>query len=234
MLKFTFNNKNSYDDYGIIITESPTFPSPKRKVTTVDIPGRSSALRYDENAYEDIIISLDCAVKEDTDLPDKIDQIKGWLIGSGESELIFSNQPDKKYTAQVVNSIDFKETFNVLSEFPIIFNCRPFKYKVDEPLITVTSSNIILKNEGTFQSQPIIKIYGSGDLSITINGEAISIKNVSQYVTVDSVSMDCYKDDILKNCDMTGDFPVFNCGDNMISFSGGVTKIEVQVNTVWI
>lgn len=57
---------------------------------------------------------------------------------------------------------------------------------------------------------------------------------MDEYVTIDSVLKDCYKDEVLKNDDMIGGFPVLNIGDNIISFSGNVSKVEVKVNEVWI
>lgn len=54
------------------------------------------------------------------------------------------------------------------------------------------------------------------------------------YVTVDSVLKDCYKDDVLKNGDMIGEFLVFKLGENVISFSDNISKIEVRVNEGWI
>ncbi|WP_162181058.1 hypothetical protein [Clostridium tetani] len=50
------------------------------------------------------------------------------------------------------------------------------------------------------------------------------------YVIIDSV----LKDEVLKNGDMIGEFPVFKVGENAISFSGNVSKVEVVINEVWI
>lgn len=89
-------------------------------------------------------------------------------------------------------------------------------------------------NEGTFQSEPVIKVYGSGDIKLKINDDEVTIKKVDGYVTIDSVLKDCYKDDALKNDDMIGEFPIFKVGENAMSFSENVSKIEVSVNEVWI
>ena len=50
ILSFNFGGQNSYSDYGIIISKRPFIPSPKRRVSYVDIPGRDSNLKYDEDA----------------------------------------------------------------------------------------------------------------------------------------------------------------------------------------
>lgn len=234
MLSFTFNNKNSYSDFGILIAKRPNIPLPKRRVSSVVIPGRSSSLKFDEGTYDDITITLECSIIDKKDIIEKIDKIKEWLVTAGESDLIFSFQSDKKYIAQVVNMIDFKQVLKYASSFPIIFNCKPFKYSVKENIITITKNNSTIHNEGTFQSEPVIKVYGSGDIKLKINDAEVTVKKVDGYVTVDSVLKDCYKDEVLKNGDMIGEFPVFKVGENVIGFSGNVSKMEVKKNEIWI
>ncbi|CAG7839619.1 hypothetical protein CLOHAE12215_01032 [Clostridium haemolyticum] len=130
--------------------------------------------------------------------------------------------------------IDFKQVLKYTSRFPIIFNCKPFKYAVKDKIITVTKNNSTIYNEGTFQSEHVIKVYGSGDIKLKINDNEITVKKVDGYVTIDSVLKDCYKDDELKNGDMIGEFPILRVGENAVGFSGNVSKAEVRVNEVWI
>lgn len=234
MLSFTFGNKNSYTDFGILIAQRPNIPLPKRRVSNVVIPGRSSSLKFDEGTYDDITITLECSIIDKKDIIEKIDRIKEWLVLTGESDLIFSFEQNKKYIAQVVNAIDFKQALKYTSSFPIIFNCKPFKYSVEDKIITITKSNSTIYNEGTFESEPVIKVYGSGDIKLKINDDDVSIKKVDEYVTIDSVLKDAYKDNALKNGDMIGEFSVFKVGANVVSFSGNVSKVEVRVNEVWI
>lgn len=51
MLSFTFSGKDSYEDFGIYVEKRPNLPSPKRRVSYMDVPGRDSSLRYDEGTY---------------------------------------------------------------------------------------------------------------------------------------------------------------------------------------
>lgn len=234
MLSFTFGNKNSYIDFGILIAKRPNILLPKRRVSNVIIPGRSSSLKFDEGTYDDITITLECSIIDKKDIIEKIDKIKEWLVTTGESDLIFSFEPNKKYIAQVVNAIDFKQALKYTSSFPIIFNCKPFKFAVEENIITITKNNSTIYNEGTFQSEPVIKAYGNGDIKLKINDAEVTVKNVDGYVTVDSVLRDAYKDRVLKNGDMIGEFPEFKIGENAIGLSENVSKVEVLVNEVGI
>lgn len=234
MLKFIFAGKDSFTDFGIIISTRPTLPSPKRRVTYIEVPGRDSTLKLDEETYDDITIAVECSIKGDN-IVEQLDMIKAWLFPPGESDLIFSFQPDKKYLAQVVNSIDFKQVFRVVSQFVIVFNCRPFKYAVDNDPITITSSSgTTIQNPGSIASRPVIKVYGSGDVDLYINSNVIRLNDIDEYVVMDSELMDCYRDTVLKNNQMNGDFPVLEPEDNDISWTGNVTEVEIIPNWRWL
>lgn len=102
------------------------------------------------------------------------------------------------------------------------------------PVLENLMSTIKPINEGTFESKPVIKVYGSGDIKLKINNDEVTVKKVDEYITIDSVLKDCYKDDDLKNGDMIGEFPVLKVRENIINFSGNIGKVEVKVNEVWI
>ncbi len=239
MLNFTFGGKNSFDDYNILISQRPSLPSAKRRVNYIDIPGRDSSFRYDEGTYEDITITVECSIKDDN-VPGKLDEIKAWLFSAGESDLIFSFQSDKKYKAQVVNAIDFKQVYNITSSFVIIFNCRPFKYAVNSSSIAITSGGgITIVNEGTLTSKPIITVYCTGDGSFKINNREVLLSSVNvPSIILDSELEEAYYIDgeILVNANnmITGEFPLLDVGNNNITFSGGVTKLEITPNWRWL
>ena len=235
MLSFNFAGKNSYDDFGMLISQRPNLPSPKRRVNTINIPGRDSNLRFDEKTYDDITLTVECSVKDRENIANKIDDIKAWLFEAGEGDLIFSFQPDKKYIAQVVNSIDFKQVYKYFSEFLIIFNCRPFKYAVENNIVNIIETETTINNLGTIESEPVISIYGSGDIVFKINEQQISLKGVSEKIIVDSVIQDCY-DDLGDNLNgsMSGEFLKMKPGENIIEWSGNVTKVELLPNWRWL
>ncbi|AND85559.1 phage tail protein [Clostridium tyrobutyricum] len=235
MLSFNFGGRNSYDDFGILIAKRPDLPSPKRRVNIINIPGRNSNLRFDEKTYDDITLTVECSVKDTQNLADKIDDIAVWLFEAGEGDLTFSFQPDKKYIAQVVNAIDFKQVYKYFSEFPIIFNCRPFKYAVENNIVIINTSCAKVTNPGTIESEPVISIYGSGDIVFKINGQQISLKGVSEKIIVDSVIQDCY-DNAGNNLNgkMTGEFPKLKPGENIMEWSGDVVKAELLPNWRWL
>jgi len=235
MLSFSFEGKDSYLDYGIIINTRPTIPAPKRRVSYIDVPGRHSRLIYDEGTFEDITIGLECAVKDKENLALKIDEIKAWLFGTGESDLIFSFQSDRKYRAQVVNSIDFSQVYKYTSRFPILFNCRPFKYAVQNSTLTITESGTSVTNPGTIESEPIITVYGLGDITLTINERNIELKDLTSKIILNTALQDAYDENgNSMNSKMIGEFITFVPGNNQIQWTGNVEKIEVLPNWRWL
>lgn len=235
MLSFTFGGKDSFQDFGIYVASRPIIPSPKRRVSYMDVPGRDSSLRRDEGTYEDITLSVECSFIGDT--YQKISELKSWLLNAGETDLVFSYQPDRKYIAQVVNSIDFEVILKITSHFVIVFNCQPFQYAVENEPVNITTDSTLI-NPGTIISFPTIKVNGTGAGSVTVNGKSVSFSNIDEHVILNSEIQETYKDagtDLInKNSTKTGDYPVLLPGENIISFSGGVTSLEITPNWRWL
>lgn len=233
MLSFEFANKDSYLDFGIYVEKRPSLPSPKRRVSYLSVPGRNGSLKYDENTYEDITLAVECGVIGD--VYTRIDEIKAWLHGSGESNLIFSFQNDKCFIAQVVNSIDFEVSLRRIGKFIIVFNCRPFKYAVQNNPFIITNSGTNLINTGTLPSEPIIEVFGSGNITLKINEQEVILTAVSGKIILNSVLQDAYDDSLEnKNNNMKGDFFFLEVGDNHVSWVGNVTKLMITPNWRWL
>lgn len=144
---FTFAGKNSYDDFKIEVEERPIIPSPERKLTFIEVPGRSSRLTFDEKAYKDITITVPCWIKAtEATIADRLDDIMSWLISAPESDLIFSHQPNARFRARVVNSIDFRISAKEFGVFPIVFLCRPFKYALGSESTTINYGAGVVTN----------------------------------------------------------------------------------------
>ena len=218
---FIFNNIDS-EDY-LILNKLPSIFKATKDVQKIEIPGRDGFLTQDFGSYKSTIKTVECTIRDLS----QIDFICAWLSGAGE--VIFSNEPDKKYKATIINQIEFSKILREWKSFIILFECQPHKYYISNDLLTLTSPGTIF-NTGTVNSKPVIKIYGTGNITLSINSIAISLTNVSSYVTIDSALMDCFKDTLLKNNDMNGEFPVLIPNNNTINWTGTVTKVEITPN----
>lgn len=222
---FIFNGIDS-SDY-LIINKLPSIFKAQKDVEKIEVQGRDGFLTQDNGNYKSIIKTVECTIK---DLK-QIDFICNWLTGSGD--VIFSNESDKKYKATIINQIEFKRVFVNFHSFIIQFECQPHKYSISNNKITLTTSGTKIYNKGA-DSRPIFKIFGTGNIDLTVNSNVIHLTNVVDYVAIDSDLMDCYKDTVLKNNYMNGEFPILVNGVNTISWTGTVTKIEVTPNWRWL
>lgn len=222
---FIFNNIGS-EDY-LILNTLPSIFKATKDIQKIEIVGRDGFLTQDNGSYKSIIKSVECTIRDLS----QVDFICSWLTGGGE--VIFSNESDKKYKATIINQIEFSKILQQFHSFIIQFECQPHKYSISNNLITLTAVGTVF-NPATANSKPAIKIYGTGPINLTINGITINLTSVVDYVTVDSDLMDCYKDTVLMNNYMTGDFPLLIPGNNTISWTGTVSKIELTPNWRWI
>lgn len=84
-------------------------------------------------------------------------------------------------------------------------------------------------NPTVFQSQPILRVYGSGVFDL--NDIRITIDTPGTYTDIDCEMMDCYEGSINRNNNVsfsTYDFPVLYPGTNTVTIvSGSITAVEV-------
>jgi predicted phage tail component-like protein len=236
MIFFNFDGKDSFD-FGIIISKRPSIPLPKRRISYIEIPGRDSSLRFDENTYDDITITVECAIKDN--ITNKIYNIKKWLVSAGESDLIFSFNTSRKYKAQVVNNIDFSQIINLASKFIIIFNCRPFKYSTSETSFNIEQpSGHTLNYPSIIPAKVIVKAYCIGDGIFKIGDYEVLLTDINEHIILNSELEVAYYMEgekmVIANKKVTGEFPLLNEGGNPISFSGGVIKLEIIPNSRWL
>lgn len=218
---FYFNNISS-TDY-ISIETLPTIVRAAKDITKLEVEGRDGFLTQDLGSYKSTIKNVECRIRN----LDDIEFICNWLTGSGEA--IFSNEPDKVYKVSIINQIEFTKIVREFKKFIIIFDCQPYKYSLNNSIVTLKAVGTIY-NGGSTISKPVIKLYGTGAITLTVNGINVILTNIVDYVTIDSDLVDCYKDTQLMNNNMLGEFPIFNVGNNFISWVGNVTKLEITPN----
>lgn len=225
MTYFIFKNIDS-SDY-LRVNKLPSIFKPTKDIQKIEVEGRDGFLTQDLGSYKSIIKSVECTIRN----LDNIDFICSWLTGSGD--VIFSNEPDRKYKAVIINQIEFSRVLRDFKSFIIQFECQPYKYSLDDTVITLSKAGKIF-NPCNTKSKPIFKIYGTGNIDLFVNSNVIHLTNVVDYIVIDSELMDCYKDTQLCNNQMNGDFPELSSGNNTISWTGSVTKIEVKTNWRWL
>ena len=100
------------------------------------------------------------------------------------------------------------------------------------------SNSVVVNNKGNIYSKPIMTIYGSGNIGVYLSDSQIFSINLGdeEYITLDTANMEAYKVGVLKNRLVSGDYNSFKLetGNNTISFTGNVEKVEIQNYSRWI
>lgn len=201
--------------------------SPKRRDESIVISGRHGTLTATDGTFETYILQAEFVLKDIS----KIDKICSHF--KGEGDLIFSNNLDRKFKAKVNNQIEISRIIRDLKRFVVEFEVQPFMYEVSPAILTLTEPTSIL-NIGTFESEPIITVYGQGDITLIINNLNIILNAVEEKITINSEILNAYNETLSLNNKMSGDFPIFNTGESTISWMGSVTRLEIKPNWRWL
>ena len=213
--------------YGIHVLEQPPVTIPSERVAFTDVPGRSGSLTQLEgdDVYDDMVLTATCLIDD----PSRIPEIAAWLRGSGT--VTFANRQGGFYHARVVNQIPFEKILrgNPHRSFAINFRCKPFWYLSDVGLITLTTSGTFITNPGSVASEPVITVYGYGEITLMV-GMTITELEITDKITLDTPLMEAYSGSTSMNSCMSGDFPSLLPGKNAVSWSGNVSRVEIQTN----
>ena len=213
--------------YGIHVLEQPPVTIPSERVTFTNVPGRSGSLTQLEgdDVYDDMVLTATCLIAD----PSRIPEIAAWLRGSGT--VTFANRQGGFYHARVVNQIPFEKILrgNPHRSFAINFRCKPFWYLSDVGLITLTTSGTFITNPGSVASEPVITVYGYGEITLMV-GMTITELEITDKITLDTPLMEAYSGSTSMNSCMSGDFPSLLPGKNAVSWSGNVSRVEIQPN----
>jgi len=233
MLSIIYNNKDSNKMYGLYLENIPTFPSLNAKYEVTDLAGRDGSLNIFDK-YPDLEIKIDfiliCSRKE---ILNKKSRIIAWLNSSSNKELYYSEDSSVFYNVKKIDITDFKPEGSKIWKFSATFIIEPFLYLIEgKEVIEIAKAISIYNGKSTYNSKPYIKIYGNGDINITINNRTTVFKGINEFIEIDSKEMNCYKkvDGIISNYNnlmYSYNFPYLDAGENNISWSGNVSKIEI-------
>jgi predicted phage tail component-like protein len=224
---------NSKTIKGLVIQELPPITKPQLRTQVIEIDGKDGDF-VDELGFGSYEKEVKIGLSENYD----INQTIKYFTGSGQ--VIFSNEPDKYYNAAIYEQIDF-ERLTSFKEATVKFYCQPFKYLAGEQPVDLeitSETSVTVTNQGLETSKPIMTLTGSEIVEISINSYAQFQYDFGNddHVTIDSSLQDAYMDTPLnlKNRQMTGQFPTFNPGENIITWTGNLAEIKINPNSRWI
>ena len=173
---FVWKNKNSLSDFGLWISKLPNRTRPEERHEEIEIPGRAGTLTLLEG--EDVYPSYVREVVVTARNTLNINGVLEWLTGSGD--IVFSNEPDFAYEAQILGEVSFARVGNCLMQATIPFLCKPFKKKSAKEASISASANTskTVFNPGNVSSKPKITFTAYGNQTITVNGVTLTLNNM--------------------------------------------------------
>lgn len=227
---FIYKGINSNTFSSLVVQELPPITKPPVKYNATTIDGLDGDI-IETLGYKSYDKEISIGLKNIT----QIDQIIEWLTGNGE--LIMSNESDKYYNAQIIEQIDFERLVRFRTA-KVIFHVQPYKYSETEGIETENTASVhelTIVNNGNTIAKPIITLTGSGSIDITYNNkEIIFTFDSNGKATFDSEKEDVSNQEVLLNRNMIGNFIELNKGSNRFTWTGTITKWEIQKRSRWI
>ena len=227
-----FNGLSSAD-YGIKVWQPPTYTIPERDYDMIHILGRDGDIALDKGSFKNTtrnyVVSFGRIDKENyTELANGLSE---WLHScNGYARLEDSYEPEYYRLAMFKDSLDITNAYHKAGQATIRFNCKPQRYLKSGDNIVKFDKSGYLDNPTYFNARPIIKVFGCGDGVLQVGEYTVTLKSIDEFIVIDSELMDAYKGE--HNCnsqvELNGNFPRLTNGRNNISFSGGITSLEVQ------
>lgn len=237
LFNFTTNRRGllvyggeSSADYGMVIAEAPAFERPARKQTIYKVPGRNSAVIFQQDAWEHTTRTYEVwlADDEEKDLVEQVNAFEAWLNASqGYNRLEDNFEPEIYRLAYYSGGDGFTNELMQYGRATIQFSCRPERFLKDGelPIEVVNGSKIY--NDTKFASKPLIHIEGSGAVSVSVEGVTITA-TLTDYINIDCETMNAYRLAAEnKNSVIGGSFPTIKPGVNSIGISGTVTSCTI-------
>lgn len=219
------------DDLRVVVERYPDYPVPSRNVEIVSVPGRNGDLHFDGGNYENYTQRYDVYLSAARfGLPEIASAAAAWLLSpAGYQRLEDSYNPDVYRMAYFAGPMDVANVFNKFGRTTLEFACKPQRWlRSGEEAVSITASGAVVSNPTAFAALPYIKVYGSGAGELSVGQITCTLLDIDEYIELDSDLQNAYKATENKNSTVSiPQFPALQPGDNAITWSGGITAVEI-------
>lgn len=236
--EFVIDGKSSLD-FNTVIQDRPLINSPIRKVDRRESSGRSGQLMTDKRVYRDSDLELILYTSpgnHESEHEYRSELFELFDTG-GYVEVRFYFDPDKIYRVSLKDeSVQFesKYYYDGGQSWKVPLDVYPWKHYHDVDPITLTEKGTI-NNQYSSESQPLITLEGSGNVTLIVNDEQFIMKDVpTTKVYIDSELSMSYSLSpsgslISENSIVyTRKYPILKKGLNDISWTGDVSKLTID------
>lgn len=238
MSNFIFNEVSS-DDLGLMITKPIMRPSWSAMYSELMTSGGIRKIMQRMSTFDNASFPIE--MYADDASAENIRKIFKTLNGYGK--LVVSTAPEE-YLNVILNPITPVPVALLAAEISISVTARPFAYAVSpaEYDLTNATNYTEVENRGTIFSAPEIRLKGSGDVTIDVNGAEFIVKILSDVnskeIIIDCDSQVVYYMDGDSRVSIThrtyNNFPLLHEGMNYIKYTGEVSEMRCNVRERWL
>lgn len=218
------------------IQDRPLIDVPTRKVELKSGYGTDGGIPFDEEAYNNTEMELTFVTNGKDLIADRQAFVNLMDTRGTYGEFIPYFDPEKVYRVMMGDKLSFenKYYYGNAQASQTTLTIKPYKYLIDSPTKTMSGLSDTMINPTNYVSQPIIKIEGSGDVVISINGIEFKMQNIPEALTINSEIYSAYTEGAtgpLKSMNdriFTREYPLLTPGRNNIEVSGAVTKVVIE------
>lgn len=224
---FTLDGVDSRD-FGVYISGQGTFSASARSYELLSVPGRNGDLIGTEKRFENGELTYPAFIY--ANFKQNIADFRAFLNSLfGYHRLVDSYHPNEYRMVFFQGEFDPDVTAkNDAASFDITFNAKPQRFLLSGEQATTLTADGTITNPTRFNSQPLLRVYGAGNLGI--NGDTITISQADVYTDIDCEMMDAFKGTENRNQYITltnYNFPVLVPGENGIALGAGITRVEI-------
>jgi len=218
------------NELGVVLQKPLSLSAPVADVTTVKVAGRNGDLHYFSGSYKNRTAKAEAYVYSDSNVEEYIGQINSWLFSSlGYLKLESSGDPDHFLMARISNGADVESRLEKLAPFEVKFDCKPQRFLNSGLLDIVLEEEETIENPTMFDALPWIYVQGTGAGTLTIGTKTVEFLDLVGEIVLDTETNNAYTPEQgnLNHKIRASEFPIIAPGENIVTFTGGVSRVII-------
>lgn len=221
------NDTYKLRDEKVYMPSRPAIPSNEERIEYSEIPGRDGSVSYSDG-YKDREFPIDFNAYDESNVNNKMRKINPIFVNA--KTIRFTDDPNIFYKVKQMRVADKERPFPSLYNFTVDTTIEPFDYMLSGTYKFQAKNGDIIENQGTYNSRPIITVFGMGTATVSIGAYSFTIENLDSSATINSEIFKCYKGTENIGTRVKGSFPLFDVGTSKIVLPSNVTHIEIVPN----
>lgn len=225
-----FNNHQT-DEFYLKLENEVVFSSPSRNVEFEKIQGQDGQIANGDRTLNNITRSYPFRIRApmNVDIQTVATDVSNWLKQDALwHDLEFGGDPDYIYRAMYVSEYNIERVTSWYGKVVLTFVMKPYKF-LKSSLSEITLGSTII-NPTQRHARPLIKVRGTGNITIKIGQSTWTLRNVDQGVVIDTLL------DTVTNLSGTAaawdkitsyPLPTIAPGNNAVTITGNVTDIKI-------